>query len=169
MKVISISQPFASLKVKGFKIFETRTWPAPQAYIGKPMGIASTKTIKPVGHEFYADERFQHYYVRTGMPPLEELPNGQLLGYGTLDSVELMTEEFLEDVSEEEKSYGFWEVGYYAWRFTNMVELPHPIPIRGAQGVYDWHGDLNAPREEGEARPQGEEGAQALRQHLRVV
>lgn len=170
MKVISISQPFASLKAKGFKIFETRTWPAPKSCIGKPMGIASTKSVKPVGHEFYADESFQQYYIRTGMPPLDELPNGYLLGYGILDSVELMTEEFLDDVSEEEKAYGFWDIGNYAWRFTSMVELKHPIPIRGAQGIYEWHGDLNASQvAQDPSGVHGKEETPPLRPHLRIV
>ncbi|MGV1754785.1 hypothetical protein [Agrobacterium sp. CG674] len=169
MKVISISQPFASLKVKGFKVNETRTWPAPRSVIGQIVGIASTKTVKPVGHEFYADEKFAHYYTRTGMPPLEELPNGCLLGYGTLLDSVLMTEEYMDDVSEEEKTYGFWEEGFYAWQFINMVELPTPIPVRGAQGIWEWHGDLNAPREENPPARASEEGSPALRQHLRLV
>lgn len=142
MKVISIWQPFASLKVKGFKVFETRTWPAPRSVIGQTIGIASTKGIKQVQRAYLEDPVFARYYAGCGMPPLDELPCGYLLGTGTLDSCELMTPEFMEEVSDEEKAYGHWEEGNYAWRMTDMVELAHPIPIRGAQGLYDWNGVL---------------------------
>lgn len=142
MKVISIWQPFASLAVKGFKTFETRTWPAPASIIGQTIGIASTKGLKPVQRAYFDDERFRQFYASTGMPPLEELPCGYLLGTVTIDESILMTEEFMDEVSDEEKAYGHWELGNYAWRLEPRISLEHPIPIRGAQGLYDWNGVL---------------------------
>lgn len=142
MKVISIWQPFASLAVKGFKTFETRTWPAPKSIIGETIGIASTKGLKPVQRAYFEDERFRDYYAGTGMPPLDTLPCGFLLGTVTVDECLLMTDEFMDEVSDEEKAYGHWEVGNYAWRIEPRITLDHPIPIRGAQGLYDWNGVL---------------------------
>ena len=142
MKVISIWQPFASLAVKGFKVFETRTWPAPASIIGQTIGIASTKDIKPVQRAYFDEDLFSDYYAGTGMPPLDDLPCGYLLGTVTVDGCEVMTEEFMEEVSDEEQAYGHWERGNFAWRLTDRMELEHPIPIRGAQGLYDWYGVL---------------------------
>ncbi|NKL08336.1 hypothetical protein GFL39_26050 [Rhizobium leguminosarum bv. viciae] len=142
MKVISIWQPFASLAVKGFKTFETRTWPAPASIIGQTIGIASTKGLKPVQRAYFDDERFRQFYAGTGMPPLDELPCGYLLGTVTIDESVLMTEEFMDEVSDEEKAYGHWELGNYAWRLEPRISLEHPIPIRGAQGLYEWNGVL---------------------------
>ncbi|SOC90109.1 ASCH domain-containing protein [Rhizobium sp. AN5] len=142
MKVISIWQPFASLAVKGFKTFETRTWPAPASIIGQTIGIASTKGLKPAQRAYFEDERFAHYYATTGMPPLDTLPCGYLLGTVMIEECCLMTEEFMEEVSDEEKAYGHWERGNFAWRLANLMTLEHPIPIRGAQGIYDWNGVL---------------------------
>jgi hypothetical protein len=140
MKVISVWQPFASLLVKGHKIFETRGWAAPSSLLGKTIGIASTKTIVPGQRKHFADPAFREFYDRLQLPELNDLHMGYLLGTVMLDSVELMTEEFMEGISDEEKSYGWWSVGNYAWRVVNPFELPHPIPIRGAQGIFDWKG-----------------------------
>lgn len=151
MKVISISQPFASLIVNGFKVFETRSWPAPKSIIGKELGIASTKTVKAEAWAHAADPVFIDNYERLGLPPIEELVCGHLLGSVIVDSNEPMTEEFMDDVSDEEQIYGWWQVGFHAWRLRNPRELLFPIAIRGAQGIYDWKGVLPSEEEEREA------------------
>jgi hypothetical protein len=170
MKVISIWQPFALLSVRGFKIFETRTWAMPSTLIGQRVGIASTKNVKPEQRAFVEDEEFQAHYLRTGLPPMAELPMGYLMGTVIMDSCELMTEEFVEDVSAEEQAYGFWDEGNYAWRQREPMWLKHPIPIQGKQGIYEWDGKL--PDDEPEVRPfessqarQGEDGFQELQAH----
>lgn len=142
MKTISIWQPFATLIVTGCKVFETRGWPAPTSVIGQRIGIASTKSILPAQRAHYEDPEFRRYYDPLGLGTLEELPKGYLLGTALLDSVELMTPEFMEDVSREEKQYGWWDEGNYAWRLRRPRALQRPIPIRGKQGIFDWHGEL---------------------------
>jgi activating signal cointegrator 1 len=149
MKVLSIWNPFAALLVNGFKTFETRTWKAPEWLMGQTLGIASTKTILPAQRAHWADPAFQSYYATTDLPPPEDLPRGYLLGTVTVDSVELMTEELMADVSAEEQSYGWWEEGFYAWRVTDPRALAHPIPIKGRQGLYDWNGDLSDAQDQG--------------------
>lgn len=143
MKVISIWQPFASLIVKGCKVFETRSWAAPASIIGMNIGIASTKVITAGQRAHCADEDFKEFYDALGLPSFEKLPLGYLLGTVRVDSVELMTPEFMDEVSNEEKAYGWWSEGYYAWRLTDPVEFTHPIPIKGAQGLYEWKGNLD--------------------------
>src|SRR5690606_4617732 len=112
-----------SLIVKGFKVCETRTWPAPASIIGQELGIASTKTVRPDAWAHVEMPEFQRFYEQTGLPPVEELVCGHLLGSVIVDSVELMTEEYLDDVSDEEKAYGWWNLGNYAWRLRNPREL----------------------------------------------
>jgi activating signal cointegrator 1 len=158
MKTISIWNPFAMLLVRGFKVFETRTWKAPDSLIGQTLGIASTKSVLPAQRAHWADPAFQSFYANTGLPAPAELPQGFLLGTVTLDSVELMTEELMDDVSAEEQSYGWWQEGFYAWRVTHPRALTHPIPIRGRQGIYDWNGDLSNAQDEGH-HAQGEAGS----------
>lgn len=142
MKVISIWQPFASLIVEGCKVFETRSWPAPKSVIGQRIGIASTKNIVPGQREHCADERFQRFFEGTGLISWDQLPRGYLLGTVILDSVEIMTSDLMDDVSDEEQSYGWWDVGFYAWRLRDPQKLIEPIPIQGKQGLYEWKGEL---------------------------
>lgn len=86
------------------------------------------------------DEDFKLWYERSALPPFEELPCGYLLGTVQLHSFELVTDEFLDDITNEEKAFGWFHPGGYAWRLRNPVQLPHPVPIRGKQGIYDFYG-----------------------------
>lgn len=169
MKVISIWQPFASLIVEGCKIFETRTWSAPKSVIGQRIGIASTKTILAAQRSHVADEDFQRFYERTGLPDWLELPRGYLMGTAVIDSVELMTPEFMDSVSMEEQSYGWWEEGFYAWRLADPVKLQEPIPIRGMQGIYEWKGTL--PNDTGDTvqEDEGESDQAGSRRSIRAA
>lgn len=151
MKVISVWQPVAQMSVMGFKVNETRTWPAPRSIIGQRIGIASTKNISPEQRLFFTDEEFQGYYQRLGLPPVEELPRGYLLGSVVIEASELMTEELLEDTSDEEQAYGHWDLGNYAWRQVKPICFAKPIPVVGKQGIWDWDGEI--PDDAQEVRP----------------
>ncbi|TDW20521.1 ASCH domain-containing protein [Rhizobium azibense] len=165
MKVISVWNPWAPLIVRGFKIFETRTWAPPKAVVGQRIGIASTKSVLPKQMAAFNEEEFQFFYQMLDMPDFEELPRGYLLGTAILDSYELIDEEFLSDITREEKAYGWFKEGGYAWRMTKPEALEHPIPIKGAQGLYEWRGFENGAQAQGadNGRPQRSSN---LRPHL---
>lgn len=167
MKVISIWQPWASLIVLGHKFFETRTWAPPTSVIGQTIGIASTKNVLPAQRAAFEEENFQKFYQTLDMPPFDELPRGHLVGTARLDSYEQITEDFLDEITFEEQAYGWFKIGGYAWRLMDRKPLPHPIPIRGAQGLFDWKGfdhgtQAMAQEDRREAR------SQDLRPHLSV-
>jgi hypothetical protein len=42
-----------------------------------------------------------------------------------------------EKVTEEEKIFGDWRHGRYAWEFANMRMLDEPIPAKGKQGLWN--------------------------------
>lgn len=146
MKVISIWQPYASLLVHGFKFFETRTWPAPRAVIGQRIGIAATKAITPAQRDAFNDPVFAYYYEQSGLPPLEELPRGHLLGTALLHSVDLITEDLLDDITQEEQAFGWFEPGGYAWRMRYPNLFDQPVVITGKQGIFEWKGFEGAKR-----------------------
>lgn len=143
MKCISVWQPFASLLVKGVKVVETRSWPAPRSIIGQRIGIAATKVITSAQKAHWADPEFRAHYERLNMPDLVDLPRGHLLGTVQITASEVMTEELLADVTAEEQAYGHWALGNYAWFAADPVEFARPIAIRGKQGLYDWKGDIS--------------------------
>jgi len=144
VKVISIWQPWCSLIVEGHKLFETRSWPAPKSLIGQRIGIAATKVIRPEQFACYNDENFQQFYSETGLPELMDLPRGCILGTAILHASEVMTEDFMDDVTIEEQTFGVWAVGRYAWRLREPEVFKTPIVARGKQGVWDYdpHGVL---------------------------
>lgn len=139
MKVISIWNPYALLLAHGHKLNETRGWAAPEALIGQRIGIASTKIIRPEQREAFSNPTFARYYYETNLPrQLDDLPNGYLLGTAVLHSCDLVSEADIEDVTEEEQLYGWWEPGRYAWRMRDHKPLVEPVPVRGAQGIWTW-------------------------------
>jgi hypothetical protein len=141
MKVISIWQPWASLIVHNHKFNETRGWAAPKSLIGKTIGIASTKVIRPEQRVAYLDPSFQNAYQRLNYPCLDQLYCGYLLGTALLHSCEVSTPEQEEDMTEQELAFGWYGQGRYIWRLRQPRALVQPIPVRGAQGIWDF--DVN--------------------------
>ena len=138
MRVISVWQPYASLLVGGFKRIETRPFPAPSTVLGQRIGIASTKQIKPEQRAAFEDEVFARYYAETGLPGFDDLPHGFLLGTVLVKTCDPITEDDIDDITEEEQCYGWFETGRYAWRTLEPEVFPEPIPVRGAQGIWIW-------------------------------
>ena len=165
MKVISIWQPWASLIVHGFKSIETRSWLAPKSLIGETIGIAATKQIRPEQRIAAQDEEFVKHYAQTGLPQLDELPMGCVLGTALLHSCDLITEADIEDITEEELAFGWFSPGRFAWRlrYPRLFEIPRPA--RGAQGVWDWRGDQDQAQAHGEDRPR----TAAVGSNLRLI
>ncbi|OCP22006.1 MULTISPECIES: ASCH domain-containing protein [unclassified Ensifer] len=150
MKVISVWQPWSTLLVYGYKRFETRTWAPPKSVIGQRIGIAATKSVLSKQVAAFNDPEFQLFWNMLDEDwEFNTLPKGYLLGTVILDSVELIDEEFLDDITREEKAYGWYQLGGYAWRMREPERLEHPIPIRGAQGLYEWKGFENGAQAEG--------------------
>ncbi|SER28549.1 ASCH domain-containing protein [Faunimonas pinastri] len=148
MKVISIWQPWASLIVQGHKFIETRGWPAPKSLIGQTIGIAATKQIKHEQRAAMSDPDFARFYRETEMPDLDSLPHGCVLGTVLLHSSDPITDEDLEDLTDEELAFGWYTPGRYAWRLRQPKPFARPIPAMGKQGVWDWsHPDGEAQAE----------------------
>jgi hypothetical protein len=138
MKVLSIWNPYAILLVNGFKMNETRPFPCPPAIVGQRLYIASTKVITPAQRLVFAQEQFQEYYRQTGLPDkLEDMPNGCLLGSVLIHSSDIITEEDIEDTTEEELLYGDYKPGRYCWRTRDPEVLDEPVPVRGQQGIWN--------------------------------
>lgn len=140
LRCVSIWQPYASLLVRGFKLNETRPHSCPKHMIGTRIGIASTKQIKPEQRALFEDEVFQKYYRETGLPALDNLQHGFLLGTVFVNSSDIIEEDDLDDVTEEEQIYGDWRPGRYAWRCRDPQLFPEPIKVSGKQGIW-FHDD----------------------------
>ncbi len=129
MKAISLWQPWASALMlgKGFKEHETRHWST--NYRGLVAIHAAKRWTRD---EVYALDEL----VSAGFP-LNSPPRGCVLGYAELRDCVEITDVSTPPRMPRDRIAGNWTPGRFAWRFTNHVLLPEPIPYRGAQGFFD--------------------------------
>jgi len=150
MQAISINQPFASLIVKGHKKFETRgRLPSPRKYIGQRIAICSSGTRLKQWKEHCKSEEFQKFYNQLGWPVIDKLPHGVLVGTVIIDACEPMTKELIDSVIDEEKAYGEWKIGNYAWKLREPEYFTEFQPVLGWMGFYDLEKAISDAKEKG--------------------
>lgn len=134
MKVLTLTQPWASLVADGRKTIETRSWPV--AFRG-PLAIHAAKGWTKADREFAFE---------CGYDP-GKLPLGAILCIA--DLVACGPTEKVPDVllTEDEERFGDYSTGRFAWVFDRSAlrVFADPLPATGAQGV--WH--INDGRLEG--------------------
>lgn len=138
MKALSIWQPWASLIISGQKKIETRSWPAPHSIRGQRIAIASTRTMRAEQRQAAAEDAFRLHYAATGLPDLEDLPMGCVLGAVKVEGCRVIDPEFMQELNEQEDAFGWYEPGRFAWFLTDPEPLGLPVAVRGAQGLWNW-------------------------------
>jgi hypothetical protein len=133
MKALSLLQPWATLVVKGKKTIETRSWQT--AYRG-PLLIHASKS--KAGALLAADPPFSGF-----IPGFDRLPFGALIGRVVLvDVVPLekqhMPVHLFEVLTLEERAFGDYTSGRFAWMLEDPVQFDHPIPLRGGLGLWNY-------------------------------
>lgn len=141
MKVLTLTQPWASLVVLGVKRVETRSWRT--SYRGE-LVIHSAKGWSREDRDF-AGELVRRGILPapaadyTGRPPhreFPELPMGALVGEVRLVDV-VRTETLRVDAAEEE--LGDYGPGRFAWLLTEAGAYPPPlVAVRGKLGLWEW-------------------------------
>ena len=128
MKVLSITEPYATLIKDGIKKIETRSWKT--NYRGKLyIHASSTKIPKK-----YKDNKDVMNLVN-----LEKLNYGKIIcSCDLIDCVE-MTPEFINDIKKNKNEFktGIYEVGRYAWILDNVKVLKNPIQKKGKLGIWN--------------------------------
>ena len=142
MKALTLWQPWASLVACGAKKFETRNWRT--SYRG-PLAIHAAKRRLKERHmsemrdilawavgilrengsdQFYADD------------VLEGLPYGCILAVCELGAV-TTTGYQVPNLHPDERLFGDWSIGRFAWPLLNVEQLARPVPWRGRQGLWN--------------------------------
>ena len=125
MKCLSLTQPWAGLVATGQKTVETRSWAT--RYRG-PLLIHAAKGF-PTYAKAFALEIYGHPAV------LAYLPLGAIIARVYLMDIR-QTEYMRPRVSAQERSYGDYSPGRYAWILSNVEQL-EPIPWRGRLGLFE--------------------------------
>lgn len=126
MKAITLWQPWASAIAMGMKRFETRSWAT--NYRG-PLAIHAARRPMTEGELELLDE----YPFPFGA---KEMPLGSIVATCTLVDVIRCTAGM--KVDEREQAWSDFHEGRFAWALVDIQPLAPPIPVKGAQGLWDW-------------------------------
>lgn len=132
IKVISLWQPWAEAMRRKWKRNETRSW-----WCGHRGWIAIHAARKIFNPNDYEPE-FAHEMRRLDIWP-------DRLTYGAIVCIVRMTgceksARIRDSVSEQERFWGDYSDGRYAWTTSpaDLIDLPRPIPLRGHQRLFEW-------------------------------
>lgn len=153
MKAITLTQPWATLVAIGAKKIETRSWRTdyrgPLA-IHAAMGGYNDDII-------LADTPFKRELEKTGITSRLQIPLGAIVATAELVDVQRMPDDIdhLEcfilldkdnpadtrkskvwNLNKNERAFGLYKAGRYAWLLDNIQMLREPIRTRGALGIW---------------------------------
>lgn len=134
MKAITIWQPWASLIAQGAKRFETRSWaPAHRGPIAIHAGTHWTRDIRFL----CLTEPYQSCLFSAGIESLDQIPRGAVIA--TAELVECHRVESIRSrLSEQERTFGDYTNGRFAWELANVAVLDEPVRTSGAQQLWNW-------------------------------
>jgi len=133
MKAISLLQPWATLVILGVKTIETRNWGT--RYRG-PILIHASQGKS--GSIFMNEPPFKKY-----ISDFKKLPFGAIIGKVILKDVVRvetleLTDEMINRLTMEEKAFGDYSEGRYAWILEDHQQFKIPIPARGTLSIWEY-------------------------------
>lgn len=161
---LTVTQPYATLIAIGAKHIETRSWAT--KYRG-PIAIHAGQGLGPVGNvaglrALVRREPFRSVLDRWAAyqgwdvigDPSYYLPRGAVVAIATLVDCRPTTTEAAPgkrgwsayvgdkltywDLTPQERAFGDYLLGRFAWLLADVRRLPKPIPAKGAQGLWKW-------------------------------
>lgn len=140
MKVLTLTQPWATLVAIGAKRIETRSW---QTTYRGPLLIHAGKGLAGMSRadleEIISTEPFTSALEAAGITEASQLPRGAIVARCVLVDVERV--EKLR-VSTQERAFGNYAPGRFGWLLSDIRALPEPIPAKGALGLWDYDGEV---------------------------
>lgn len=140
MKAISLWQPWASLMAAGYKSIETRSWEPRGLRSGQLVAIHAAKRWTRAERELCAEMPFNHSLTLAkvrGLWDFNNPPLGCVVAIARFERVAPTQGGVFEEISWEEYEFGNFAPGRFGWIFSEVRAL-QPIPLRGAQGIFDW-------------------------------
>lgn len=132
MKAISLWQPWATLVAIGAKEYETRSWYT--KYRGL-LAIHAAKKWDDVQRAYCQQEPFLSAIGEHG------LPLGAIVAVVKLVDVQ-KTDAIAKSIGKNERAFGNYLPDRYAWKLELVKRLEKPIPMNGAQGLFEVADDL---------------------------
>lgn len=134
MKVLSLTEPCATLIKEKKKLVETRSWKTD--YRGELYIHASATSIPK---DWKEDTEF--------MSLVDNIPLnfGNIICKCNLVDCIYMTKEYVENMKEnnyQEYICGKYEEGRYAWVLENITPLEHPIKAKGRLNIWNYYNEF---------------------------
>lgn len=136
MKTLSLWQPWATLIAIGAKRFETRSWNTKHRGL---LAIHAAKKWDGLLKEYCEMEPF-----RSALHIDEQavaLPLGAIVAVVKVVDVHRV-EGIRNSLRPSEKAFGNYADGRYAWQLELVKRFEKPIPMNGAQGLFEVADDL---------------------------
>jgi hypothetical protein len=152
MRVLTLTQPWATLVAIGAKQIETRSWPT--HYRG-PLLIHAAAGLGPGGRRAFYDLCYSEAFTSVLAPlwspgtffaPVS-LPFGAIVARCELTGLAQMCGEgyirtldtrVIFKPSRQELAFGDYTPGRYAWLLSDVQALPTPIPVKGQLGLWEY-------------------------------
>lgn len=163
MRALTLTQPWATLVAQGAKRIETRSWTTD--YRG-PLAIHAAKGLGPVegisgldtlcaASPFY-DALWPIIGVEEHLYDVQRLPRGAIVAVAELVDCRCTGDDVREYgahlpeydqiwmLTDQERAFGDYSPGRYAWLLADVRRLPTPVPCRGALGLWDVPANIEA-------------------------
>lgn len=144
MKALTLTQPWATLVAIGAKRIETRSWRTP--YRGS-IAIHAAKGFPKWARETCLNPAFAVELGPAVLPIGAVIATCRLIA--CLPTRELQKNRVIEVdylagcadfyLSDEERNFGDYSLGRWAWLLADVKTLPKPIPAKGALGLWEWN------------------------------
>lgn len=136
MKVLTLTQPWATLVAIGAKHVETRSWGT--SYRG-PLAIHAAKGYSDEDQDMIRMEPFNTVLRAARYYKWSDLPRGKILAICELTNVLKITGPIM--LGPNERAFGNFERGRYAWHLRGARPLAPPVEATGKLGL--WTFDLD--------------------------
>jgi len=143
MRALSLTQPWATLLATKAKRFETRGW---ATNLREIVAIHAAKAFPDDCRELCLTPVFSKALRAGGVEKLGDVPRGAIIGTGRIvacySTTGLSVAEALAGVgfdrslAEQERAFGNYAPGRYAFVFSDVIALAQPIPCKGALGLW---------------------------------
>lgn len=135
MKVVSLTEPYATLILENKKKIETRSWKT--NYRGKLYIHASSTKIP---------KEYKQNKELMSLVDEDNLNFGHIICSCDLVDCVYMTKEYISNMKKnnyQEYICGIYEEGRYAWVLDNIKELDNKIKAKGKLGIWNYEKDNN--------------------------
>lgn len=150
MKALTIWQPWATLIAEGLKPYEFRGWPAPASLVGQRIAIhAGARPVKRPEVRLLLMQLRRDGGFGTGLSVagsidlLDRVFMGLSLPHSAIVCTAIMGKPIrAADIPGQEGDSDRIDHSKWGWQLSDIHRMQPPVPATGAQGFWNFNGDL---------------------------